>query len=464
MTQQTAKLTEGPVGRHLVAMTLPMMIGISATMGVYLVDTWFVGQLGTDPLAAIAFTFPVVFTLTSVAIGLGAGTSSVLARAIGAHDAAQARRIATDALVLAFLITLVLALIGAFTIEPLFRLLGAPPDMIPMIRDYMLVWYAGMVFVVVPMVGMASLRATGDARIPGMLMIASALLNAVLDPLLIFGLGPFPRLELTGAAVAGLIGRAAAFVGAIWVLHFRLRLLTLDWPGAAAIGASWRRILHVGLPAAGTNTIIPVSIGVVTAMLAGYGPEVVAGFGVASRVEGMMLITFFAMSAIIGPVVGQNLSARKPERIFEALSLCTRFCLGLGLVLALVLAVFGRPLAALFSDEPRVVTVAATYFLIVPVSYGTAGMVMVMNASFNGIGRPLPAVVVSVMRMVVLYLPLAWAGSALAGYPGIFAAYAAANVICGFGAWRWAVREVARQQADMPAPAERDAGHGNRAG
>jgi len=391
----------------------------------------------------------VVFTLSSVAIGLGAGTSSVLARAIGAHDPEQARRIATDALVLAFLITLVLALIGVFTIEPLFALLGAPPDMIPMIRDYMLVWYAGMVFVVVPMVGMASLRATGDARIPGMLMIAAALLTAALDPLLIFGIGPFPRLELTGAAVAGLIGRAAAFVGAIWVLHFRLGLLTLDWPGLPAIRASWRRILHVGLPAAGTNAIIPVSIGVVTAMLADYGPEVVAGFGVASRVEGMTLITFFAMSAIIGPVVGQNLSARKPERMTEALSLCTRFCLGLGLVLALALAVFGRPLAALFSDEPRVVTVAATYFLIVPISYGTAGMVMVMNASFNGMGRPLPAVVVSVMRMVVIYLPLAWAGSVVAGYAGIFAAYAAANVICGIGAWRWAVREVERQKADM---------------
>jgi Na+-driven multidrug efflux pump len=233
------------------------------------------------------------------------------------------------------------------------------------------------------------------------------------------------------------------------VLHFRLRLLTLEWPGLDGIRASWRRILHVGLPAAGTNAIIPVSIGVVTAMLAEYGPEVVAGFGVASRVEGMTLITFFAMSAIIGPVVGQNLSAGKPQRILEALSLCTRFCLGLGLVLALVLAAFGRPLAALFSDEARVVTVAAAYFLIVPISYGTAGMVMVMNAAFNGIGRPLPAVMVSVMRMVVIYLPLAWAGSAVAGYAGIFAAYAAANVICGFGAWRWARREVARQEADM---------------
>jgi putative MATE family efflux protein len=446
MRQRQAKLTEGPVGRHLVAMTLPMMIGISATMGLYLVDTWFVGQLGPEPLAAIAFTFPVVFTLTSVAIGLGAGTSSVLARAIGADDTEQARRIATDALILALLITVLLSTVGIFTIEPLFRLLGAPAEMIPMIAAYMRIWYVGMVFLVVPMVGMASLRATGDARTPGMLMIGASLLNGVLDPLLIFGLGPFPRLELTGAALAGLIGRAAALAGAIWVLHHRLGLLTLDWPGAAAIRHSWRRILHVGLPAAGTNAIIPISIGVVTAMLAEYGSNVVAGFGVASRVEGMTLITFFAMSAIIGPVVGQNLSAGRLERIDEALALCTRFCLGFGLVLAIVLAVLGRRLAGLFSEDDQVVMVAATYFMIVPLSYGTAGMVMVMNAAFNGMGRPLPAVAVSVLRMAIIYLPLAWLGSAWFGYAGIFGAYAVANLLCGFGAWRWARREVARQE------------------
>ncbi len=453
MRQRQAKLTEGPVGRHLLAMTLPMMIGISATMGLYVVDTWFIGQLGPDPLAAIAFTFPVVFTLSSVAIGLGAGTSSVLARAIGADDTEQARRIATDALILAFLITVVLASVGAFTIEPLFRLLGAPAALIPMIESYMRIWYVGMVFLVVPMVGMASLRATGDARTPGMLMIGSALLNGLLDPLLIFGLGPFPRLELTGAALAGLIGRAAALVGAIWILHHRLGLLTLDWPGVAAIRRSWRRILHVGLPAAGTNAIIPISIGVVTAMLADYGSEVVAGFGVASRVEGMMLITFFAMSAIIGPVVGQNLSAGHTGRIDEALALCSRFCLGFGVVLAAVLAAFGQPLAGLFSEDRQVVEVAARYFMIVPLSYGTAGMVMVMNAAFNGMGRPLPAVAVSVMRMVVVYLPLAWLGSAWFGYAGIFGAYAAANLVCGLGAWYWARREVARQAGRMLQPA-----------
>ncbi len=449
MTQHAARLTEGPVGRHLVAMTLPMMIGISAMMGLNLVDTWFIARLGTDPLAAISFTFPVVFTLSSVSIGLGAGTSSVLARAIGRGDAAAARRIATDAMILATLITAVLALLGAAYIEPLFLLLGAPQTMIPMIADYMMIWYAGLVFLVVPMVGMASIRATGDARIPGALMIAAAIFNAILDPLLIFGPGPFPRLELEGAAIAGLIARAATFFAAVAILHYRMRLLTVEWPGLAGLRRSWAAILHVGLPAAGTNAIIPISTGVVTAMLAGFGPDVVAGFGVASRVEAMMLIVFFAMSAIIGPVVGQNLSAGRTERIEEALGLCTRFCLGLGIVLAVILAAFGKPLAGLFSDNGLVVDVASRYFWIVPVSYGTAGMVMVMNASFNGMGRPMPAVAVSVLRMVVIYLPLAWAGSRLFGYAGIFAAYALANVVCGIGAWRWALRECARQARQL---------------
>lgn len=449
MRQARARLTEGPVGGHLVAMTLPMMIGISAMMALNLVDTWFIGRLGAGPLAAISFTFPVVFTLSSVSIGLGAGTSSVLARAIGRDDTERARRIATDALILATLITSGLAVVGMMTIEPLFRLLGAPADMIPMIADYMIIWYWGLAFLVVPMVGMASIRATGDARIPGALMIGAAIFNAFLDPLLIFGIGPFPRMELEGAAVAGLIARAATFAGAIAILHYRMHLLTLRWPGIAELRSSWAAILHVGLPAAGTNAIIPISTGVVTAMLAGYGADVVAGFGVASRVEAMMLITFFAMSAIIGPVVGQNLSAGKTDRIHEALNLCTRFCLALGLVLAILLVGLGQPVAALFSDDARVVAVATWYFRIVPLSYGAAGMVMIMNASFNGMGRPMPAVAVSVMRMVVIYLPLAWAGSAWLGYPGIFAAYTVANLICGFGAWRWALAECARQERQL---------------
>ena len=212
----------------------------------------------------------------------------------------------------------------------------------------------------------------------------------------------------------------------------------------------WADVLHVGLPAAGTNVIIPIATGVVTAMIAKYGPDAVAGFGVASRIESLMLVVFYAMSAIIGPFVGQNMSAGKADRIYLALRLCTVFCLGFGLLIAALLALGGNWLPSIFSDSPEVTRVAGLYLWIVPISYGTYGMVMIMNASFNGMGRPMPAVMVSIARMAFLYLPLAFAGDHLFGVAGIFGAYAAANIVSGLFAYAWA-RSAVTEQCDKHA-------------
>ena len=197
MQAEKPRLTEGPVGRHLVAMALPVLLGIMTMMGQSLVDAWFLGRVGDRALAAYAFGFPILMIVTSVAIGLGAGTSSVVARAIGSGDAQRARRLTTDSLLLSFLITAAISL------------LGAPEDMIPLIRGFMIILYSGVPFIVVGMVGMASMRATGDTRLPSKLMIAGAFLNVVLDPIFIFGYGPVPEMGLNGAAVAALIARGA---------------------------------------------------------------------------------------------------------------------------------------------------------------------------------------------------------------------------------------------------------------
>ncbi|MCP5092077.1 MAG: MATE family efflux transporter, partial [Gammaproteobacteria bacterium] len=194
MESQKAKLTTGPVGRHLVDMTLPMLLGITTLMGQSFIDAWFLGRVGDRALAAYSFGFPILMIVTSIAIGLGAGTSSVVARAIGAENHRRAKRLVTDSLILSFLITATVSAVGVLTIVPLFRLLGAPEDMIPMIRSFMIILYGGVPFVVVGMVGMSSMRATGDTRLPSKLMIAGALLNVVLDPIFIFGLGPVPAM------------------------------------------------------------------------------------------------------------------------------------------------------------------------------------------------------------------------------------------------------------------------------
>ncbi len=436
------RLTEGSVGRHLVAMTVPVLAGIATMMAQGLVDTFFIGRVGDRELAAFGFGFPILMIVTSVAIGLGAGTSSVVARALGADDHERARRLSTDSLILSFALTAIICLIGILTIDPLFRMLGAPEDMLPMIGSFMTILYIGVPFIVVGMVGMASMRATGDTRLPGMLMIIAAVLNVSLDPIFIFGLGPVPALGLDGAAVAALLARGAIFAGTLYLMRYHLDLVSFRRPVRAELRASWRAILHVGIPAAGTNVIVPLGATIITALLARFGPEAVAGFGVASRIESLLLVVFYAMSAIIGPFVGQNFAAGREQRILRALWLCTMFSLASSLVYGLVLGLLSGIIPTLFTDSTDVANVTRLFLLIVPVSYGAYGMVMIMNASFNGLGHPMPAVWISVARILALYVPLALAGATLFGIAGVFGAYVIANVISGAGAYLWARRTV----------------------
>ena len=450
MASAHARLTQGSVGRHLFDMAVPVLFGIFTMMSQAFADMWFIGRVGDRELAALSFAFPILMIVTSVAIGLGAGTSSVVARAIGAHNHRRARRLATDSLILSFGITAIISAIGYLTIEPLFKLLGAPEDMIPLISGYMTILYAGVPFVVVGMVGMSSMRATGDTRLPSMLMVIASVANVILDPILIFGIGPIPAMGLKGAALAALLARAAIFGGTLYFMRTRLDMLTFNKPDPGELKSSWADVLHVGIPAAGTNAIIPIATGVITAMLARYGPETVAGFGVASRVESLTLVMFYALSAVIGPFVGQNIAAGRADRIFEALRLCTIFCLGTGIVIALLLAFSGQWLPTLFSDNPQVTDVSSLFLMIAPISYGAYGMVMIMNASFNGMGKPMPAVHISVTRMALIYIPLAIVAERFFGITGIFVAYAIANIVTGVIAYTWA-RASVQEQCDAHA-------------
>ncbi len=450
MATAQARLTQGSVGRHLVDMAVPVLFGIFTMMAQAFADMWFIGRVGDRELAALSFAFPILMIVTSVAIGLGAGTSSVVARAIGAHNHRRARRLATDSLMLSFGITAIISAIGYLTIHPLFTLLGAPADMIPLIAGYMTILYLGVPFVVVGMVGISSMRATGDTRLPSMLMVMASAANVILDPILIFGVGPIPAMGLNGAAMAALLSRAAIFGGTLYFMRTRFDMLTFNKPDPGELRNSWADVLHVGIPAAGTNAIIPIATGVITAMLARYGPEAVAGFGVASRVESLTLVLFYALSAVIGPFIGQNISAGRSDRIFEALRLCTLFCVGTGLIMAALLAISGEWLPTLFSDNPQVTAVSTLFLMIAPISYGAYGMVMIMNASFNGMGKPMPAVHISVSRMAVIYLPLAFVANRFFGITGIFVSYAFANIVTGVIAYVWA-RASVQEQCDVHA-------------
>jgi Na+-driven multidrug efflux pump len=202
-----------------------MALGFVALNSYSIADTYFVGQLGTLPLAAMGFTFPVSFAMIAVGLGVGIGTSSVIARLLGTGDRATVQRITTHALMLSVVFGLFLLAVGLATLEPVFRALGADERTLPLITEYMRVYYLGSMFLILPMVGNFAIRATGDAMVPAVILGLSAIINVILDPLLIFGLFGFPRLELQGAAIATVIANAVTVVASVAVLYWRERLI-----------------------------------------------------------------------------------------------------------------------------------------------------------------------------------------------------------------------------------------------
>lgn len=442
-----ATLIEGRVSHQLKSMAIPMVWGLLATMSLNVVDTFYIAQIGRAPLAALSFTFPVIMFLTSLSIGLGAGTSSAVARAIGEGDASRAQRLATDAMSLTFFISVSACMMGWLTIEPLFTALGATSDLIPLIHDYMSIWYLSAPCLMIPMVSLAALRAMGMSHIQGYLMGGAALLNAALDPVLIFGLLGFPALGLQGAALATLITRVLMLLVALYILHYRVRMLITPFIPWRQLCASWGVIVEVGIPAMFANVIVPLASAVVVMMVAGYGTDAVAGLGIAMRIEPLTLIVFYALSGVIGPFFGQNLGAAKFDRLDEAVRVLSFFCLLFGVALALLLWIFGGVIVGMFGDHAEVIDVAVLYLTIVPFSYGAYGIVMSVNAAFNGLGRPWPAMLLSAGRVLFIFLPLAFLGQWLWQIKGIFIATAAANIAIGLWAWLWLQRHIRQAQA-----------------
>ncbi len=431
-------LLTAPMTSVLLRMTGPMILGIVAILAFNLVDTFFIGMLGTQALAAISFTFPVTFVVTSLAMGLGAGLSAVMGHALGQGKHEEAARITTDNLFLAVLLVTFIAVAGALTIHPLFRLLGASDALIALIYDYMLIWYLTVPMLVLPMVGNAAIRATGDTKTPSLVMTVAGLVNGVLDPLLIFGIGPFPEWGIRGAAIATSLSWLMAMLVSLYILRHREGLLRWRLSPRPQLLAHWRALLHVAVPASFTNMLNPLANAVLMTIFAGLGTEVVAAYGAASRVEALLLIVMMALSSVLAPFISQNCGAGNPARAKAALQLCMRFALLFQLAVYALTWLLAPFIADLFSDHPQVVRLIVLYLHLVPIGYGFQGMVMLLASALNGVRTSSISFLFNGLRLFVFLLPGAWLGAKLGGEQGIYLGILLANLAAGTLAWWYA--------------------------
>ncbi len=411
--------------------------GMVVLMTFGLVDTFFIGMLGTQELAAISFTFPVTFTVISLNIGLGIGTSAVIAKLLGAKQHSQAKETATGALMLTMVLAIVFAVFGVVTLEPIFRLMGADENQLSLITKYMLVWYGAGVFLAMPMVGNSVLRAYGDTKTPSYVMAFGGLINVVLDPILIFGWGPVPAFGIQGAAIATLVAWAVGLFYILYVLAVKRKLIEprlLNWQ---ELKRSTGGILKIGLPAAGANMLTPISAGIVTAFVAGYGPQAVAAWGVGGRLESIASIVVLSLSMSLPPFISQNFGANNIDRVKQAYSLCVKFVIVWQLIIFGILVLLSDVIANIFSNEPEVISIIVLFLVVVPLGYGTQGVTILTNSSFNAMHMPMSALSLNAMRLFVFFVPFSLLGSHWFELPGLFWAGVVANLAVGCIAFIW---------------------------
>ncbi|MDH4022230.1 MAG: MATE family efflux transporter [Gammaproteobacteria bacterium] len=451
-----ARLIEGPVSTAIFSLMVPMLLGMLAIVINNVAGAFFIARVSTEQLAAVSFTFPVSFIVGAIAMSLGIGTSSVVSRLFGSGERDEVKRITAHAMLLAVLCGTVVLIIGLNTIDPLFRLLGADENILPLIHRYMSIYYYGGIFLVAPMIANSVLRASGDAKRPAMIMTTAAALNIAIDPVLIFGLFGFPRMEIAGAALGGVIANAVTLFASAYFVVYREKLLDFGRLAPELIMDSWRQILHVGLPSLTSSLVAPVTTAFITYQIATFGQESVAGFGMASRLEGMSLLAVMSLNGAMTPFVGQNFGAKRLDRVHEAINFSYRFALFYGISVAVVMQLFGGLITDLFGLTGEARHTALLHMHIVPLSYMALGCAMSVNGSLNALRKPMAAMWVSLSRTIAVYAPLAWVLSQIFGIIGIFIAAASANFISGGIGILWlrsTLKDMAPRPEEKPVPA-----------
>lgn len=295
----------------------------------------------------------------------------------------------------------------------------------------MVVWLPGSLLIVCMMTGNAILRAGGNTKTPSMLMAFAGFANAALDPLLIFGLGPFPALGIQGAAWATVISWAVAFAYLYHLLLFKQEMVSRKLPSPEVMATSGREMLRIGIPAAGANMMTPLAAGVMTAIAAGYGNSAVAAFGVGGRIEPIATLLVLAMSTSLPPLISQNYGAGHVNRVAEAYRIAIRFVLVWQLLIYGVLALAAPLIAEVFSDDPEVISTIRLFLWILPLGYGMQGVIILTNSSLNALHQPMSALWLSIARFFVFYVPLAWFGSVYFGLWGFFGGAVVGNLLMG---------------------------------
>ncbi|MCB5408533.1 MATE family efflux transporter [Pseudogemmobacter faecipullorum] len=420
-------------------MSLTASVGLMAVFVVDLINMAYISWLGRAELAAaIGYAGAVLFFTTSLGIGLSIAVSALVSRAIGQRDMALAREKATTGMMLGLIFGVPFAALVWFMLSPMLQLLGAEGEAHDLAEHYLQIVTLGQPLLMLGMIGTAILRSHGDAQAAMMATVWGAVVTAVLDPLLIFGLG----LDLTGAALTGIISRAL-------ILFMAVRPVIrkhggFNRPTLRGVLRDMAPVWAIGIPAILTQIATPVGQAFVTRMASGFGEAAVAGMAIAGRLTPVAFGVIFALAGALGPIIGQNLGAGRMDRVRQAFRDALIFIAVIILVVSGLLWLLRAPIADLFRAEG--LTREIVYLFCGPLAllWFFNGVIFAGNAVCNNLGRPFWSTVVNWGRHTLGTIPFAWWFGQLWGAQGVLIGQAVGGVAFALLAWGFAALAIRR--------------------
>lgn len=436
---RTRLLLEGPIAPTLLRLGAPNVLLMLAQAAAGLIETWFVGKLGTDALAGMALVFPAVMLMQMMSAGaMGGGIASAIARALGSRRKGDADALVFHALVIAVLFGLAFTAVLLVFGRALYTRMGGTGASLDAALVYSGWVFSGAVIVWLFNALSAVIRGTGNMAVPAGVATVGLVLLIPLSPLLIFGWGPVPAMGIAGGAVALLVYYALGTLVLLAYLRSSRSLLRLSLAQVRLRWSLFNDILRVGLVAAVSTIATNLCIGIATAFAGAFGPAAIAGYGTASRLEYLLVPLVFGIGGPLLAMVGTCIGAGQRERALRATWVGAGMAFVLTEAIGLAAALFPRPWLALFDSDPAMIEAGARYLQVVGPFYGFFGLGLVLYFASQGAGKLLWPVVGNAARLAVAaaggWLALQWGGSLTI----VFAAQAAAMVVYG-GVNAWSV-------------------------
>lgn len=418
--------TEGSLNRAVGLLAVPMVLEMAGESVFAVCDAFFVARLGSEALAAVGLTESLLEIIYAIAIGLSMATTALVARRIGEKNQRGAARAAVQAIVVGTVTAVVFGAFGAIFAPDLLALMGASPETVAAGESYTRVMYAGMVTILLLFLNNAIFRGAGDAATAMRALWIANGINLVLDPCLIFGLGPFPELGLMGAAVATTIGRGSGVLYQFWRLT-RARRLRVTRPDVTFDGGVIRNLLRLSAGGVGQMLIATTSYVGLIRILAEFGSAVLAGYVVSIRVVIFIILPSWGLSNAAATLVGQNLGAEKPERAERAVWITGMWNMAFMAVVTVVFVAFAPQIIRIFTSDPKIVPIGVESLRIISYGYVFYAWGMVMMQAFNGAGDTATPTWINLFCFWLFQIPLALvlAFSMGIGPTGVFVAIAA---------------------------------------